>query len=168
MAEYEECIMRLKAAIETKVKTLKVYGDSSLVVYKLRGEWETKGSKLVQYRNLALELLKEFKDVTFRYLPREENQMADVLATLDAMFKANKKTNMMSIRMQVYETPVHCYLLEEEMDGHTWYHDILQYMRYQTYPPSASEIEKKTIRRIETGYFLDREILYRRAVTKFC
>ncbi|XP_039062707.1 uncharacterized protein LOC120207270 [Hibiscus syriacus] len=42
IAEYEACIMGLKATIERKVKTLKVYMDSSLVVYQLRVEWETK------------------------------------------------------------------------------------------------------------------------------
>ncbi|XP_039043332.1 uncharacterized protein LOC120182419 [Hibiscus syriacus] len=38
MAEYEECVMGLKASIEREVKMLKVYGDSLLVVYQLRGE----------------------------------------------------------------------------------------------------------------------------------
>ncbi|XP_039039244.1 uncharacterized protein LOC120177068 [Hibiscus syriacus] len=123
--------------------------------------------KLVEYRNLILELLKEFEDVIFRYLPREDNQMEDALATLAAMFKANKRTYMIPITIQVYETPTYCYHLEEEIDYHPWYHDILQYMRYQTYPPGASEIDKKTIRRMKTRYFLDGEILYRRAVTKF-
>ncbi|XP_039022787.1 uncharacterized protein LOC120155295 [Hibiscus syriacus] len=82
MAEYEACVMGLKAAIERKIKFLKIYGDSSLVVYQLRGEWETKDPKLLEYRNFTLELLKEFERVTFDYLPREENQMADALATL--------------------------------------------------------------------------------------
>ncbi|XP_039032138.1 uncharacterized protein LOC120167086 [Hibiscus syriacus] len=162
MAEYEACIMGLKAAIERKVKALKVYRDSSLVVYQLKGEWETKDSKLVEYRNLVLELLNEFEDVKFKYLPREDNQMADALATLVAMFKANKRIDMMPIMMQVYETPAHCYHIEEEIDGHPWYCDILQYMRYQTYPPNAFEVDKRTIRRMAVRYFIDGEILYRR------
>ncbi|XP_039063418.1 uncharacterized protein LOC120208142 [Hibiscus syriacus] len=83
------------------IKMLKVYGDSSLVMYQLRGEWDTKEPKLIGYQNLVLELLKEFEDVTFKYLPRENNQMDDALATLAAMFKANKNTDMMPIRMQV-------------------------------------------------------------------
>ncbi|XP_039058489.1 uncharacterized protein LOC120202073 [Hibiscus syriacus] len=50
MAEDEACIMGIKVAIERMIKTLKIYRDSSLVVYQLRGEWETKDSKLVEYR----------------------------------------------------------------------------------------------------------------------
>ncbi|KAE8662571.1 No pollen germination related 2 [Hibiscus syriacus] len=126
MAEYEACVMGLKAAIERKIKCLKIYGDSSLVVYQLRGEWETKDPKLLEYRNFTLELVKEFEKVTFNYLPREENQMADALATLAAMFQATKKVDMMPIKMQVYEIPAHCYSVEEEVDGKPWYHDILE------------------------------------------
>ncbi|KAE8725121.1 Cullin-associated and neddylation dissociated [Hibiscus syriacus] len=163
MAEYEACVMGLKAAIERKIKFLKIYGDSLLVVYQLRGEWETKDPKLLEYRNFTLELVKEFEKVTFNYLPREENQMADALATLAAMFQATKKVDMMPIKMQVYEIPAHCYSLEEEVDGKPWYHDILQYIKNQSYPPNASEIDKRTLRRMAAGYFLDGEIMYRRS-----
>ncbi|XP_039029195.1 LOW QUALITY PROTEIN: uncharacterized protein LOC120163293 [Hibiscus syriacus] len=163
MAEYEACVMGLKAAIERKIKFLKIYGDSSLVVYQLRGEWETKDPKLLEYRNFTLELVKEFERVTFNYLPREENQMADALATLAAMFQANKKVDMMPIKMQVYEIPAHCYSVEEEVDGKPWYHDILQYIKNQSYPPNASEIDKRTLRRMAAGYFLDGDIMYRRS-----
>ncbi|XP_039054461.1 uncharacterized protein LOC120196812, partial [Hibiscus syriacus] len=163
MAEYEACVMGLKAAIERKVKCLKIYGDSSLVVYQLRGEWETKDPKLLEYRNFILELVKEFEKVTFNYLPREENQMADALATLAAMFQATKKVDMMPIKMQVYEIPAHCYSVEEEVDGKPWYYDILQYIKNQSYPPNASEIDKRTLRRMVAGYFLDGEIIYRRS-----
>ncbi|XP_039015884.1 uncharacterized protein LOC120146364 [Hibiscus syriacus] len=71
MAEYKACIMGSKEAIERKVKTLKVYGYSSLKVSQLRVEWEMKDLKLVEYRNLVLELLKEFEDVKFRYPPEK-------------------------------------------------------------------------------------------------
>ena len=36
VAEYEACIMGLQAAIVKKVKNLKVYGDSALIIYQLR------------------------------------------------------------------------------------------------------------------------------------
>ncbi|KAK5837124.1 hypothetical protein PVK06_012934 [Gossypium arboreum] len=38
MAEYEACIMGIRAAIECKIKALEVYGDSALVIYQLKGE----------------------------------------------------------------------------------------------------------------------------------
>ncbi|XP_052483059.1 uncharacterized protein LOC128036189 [Gossypium raimondii] len=90
MAEYEACIMGIRTAIERKIKVLEVYGDSALVIYQLKGEWETRDPMLIEYRMLVLELIKEFDDITFCYLPRDENQMADVLATLAFMVKMNK------------------------------------------------------------------------------
>ncbi|KAG8490478.1 hypothetical protein CXB51_013617 [Gossypium anomalum] len=79
MAEYEAFIMGLQAAIERGIKTLEVYEDSALVIYQLRGEWETRDPKLINYRMVVLGLLREFDDITFNYLPRDENQMADAL-----------------------------------------------------------------------------------------
>ncbi|KAG8480313.1 hypothetical protein CXB51_024726 [Gossypium anomalum] len=91
MAKYEACIMGIRAAIERKIKTLEVYGDSALVIYQLKGEWETRDPKLINNRNLVLELIEEFDDIVFCYLHREENQMADALATLASMIKVNKQ-----------------------------------------------------------------------------
>ncbi|XP_016706903.1 uncharacterized protein [Gossypium hirsutum] len=73
MAEYEACIMGIRAAIERKIKTLEVYGDFALVIYQLKGEWETRDLKLISYQKLVLELMEEFDDITFCYLPRDEN-----------------------------------------------------------------------------------------------
>ncbi|KAK5775291.1 hypothetical protein PVK06_043164 [Gossypium arboreum] len=73
MAEYEACIMGLRAAIERGIRILKVYGDSALVIYQLKGEWETRDSKLINYRKVVLGLLEEFNDITFNYIPRDEN-----------------------------------------------------------------------------------------------
>ena len=89
VAEYEACMLGLQAAIEKKIKSLKVYGDSVLVICQLNGEWETKDSKLVPYQEFIKKLIKQFKNITFKHLPREENYLADALATLATMFKVN-------------------------------------------------------------------------------
>ncbi|KAA3483321.1 Integrase, catalytic core [Gossypium australe] len=38
MADYEACIMGIRAAIERRIKVLEVYGDSILEIYQLKGE----------------------------------------------------------------------------------------------------------------------------------
>ncbi|KAK5820336.1 hypothetical protein PVK06_025383 [Gossypium arboreum] len=149
MAEYETCIMGLQAAIERGIKTLKVYGDSALVIYQLRGEWETRDPKLINYRKVVLGLLEEFEDITFNYLARDENQMADALATLASMIKANKEEEMRLIQMSVYEAPAHCCnIKKEEKDDNPWYQDILRYVRDRKYPEQADENDKRTLRRL--------------------
>ncbi|XP_012468983.2 uncharacterized protein LOC105787083 [Gossypium raimondii] len=105
IAEYEACIMGIRAAIEREIKVLEVYGDSALVIYQLKGEWETRDPKLISYRKLVLGLIEEFDDITFCYLSREENQMADALATLASMIKVNRQEDMKPIQMSIYETP---------------------------------------------------------------
>ncbi|KAG8493230.1 hypothetical protein CXB51_010553 [Gossypium anomalum] len=164
MAEYEACIMGIRAAIERKIKTLEVYGDSALVIYQLKGEWETRDPKLINYRNLVLELIEEFDDIIFYYLLREENQMADALATLASMIKVNKQEDVKPIQMSTYEAPAHCCNLEEEAenDDHPWYHDILRYVNSREYPTQATENDKRTLRRLANDYVLDGEILYKR------
>ena len=86
VAEYEACIMGLQAAIAKKVKKLKVYEDSALVIYQLRGDWLTRDSRMIFYHKLAMEMTDKFKVINFEYLSHEKNQMVDALATLVAMF----------------------------------------------------------------------------------
>ena len=39
VAEYEACVLGLQAAIKKRIKSLKVYDDSTLVICQLNGEW---------------------------------------------------------------------------------------------------------------------------------
>ena len=87
MAEYEACALGIQAAIDFNIKLLKVYGDSALVIHQLRGEWETRDHKLIPYHTYIKKLAEFFDEVSFHHVPREENQMADALATLASMFQ---------------------------------------------------------------------------------
>ncbi|XP_040945835.1 uncharacterized protein [Gossypium hirsutum] len=88
----------------------------SLLIYQIRGDWEVRDSKLVKYYDLVAELVKEFKEVTFNSFPREENQLADALATLASMFKVNRGTEIMLLQMSIYEVFAHCFSIEEQSD----------------------------------------------------
>ncbi|RDX74081.1 Retrovirus-related Pol polyprotein, partial [Mucuna pruriens] len=94
MAEYEACTMGLLMALDHQVKKLRVFGDSALVIYQLRGEWETRDIKLIPYHDYVKEMIEAFDAITFHHVPREENQMADALATLSAMVRVNEGREM--------------------------------------------------------------------------
>ncbi|XP_012442093.1 uncharacterized protein LOC105767126 [Gossypium raimondii] len=96
------------------------------------------------------------------YEIRGENQLADALATLALMFKANRETEIMRIQTSIYETPAHCFSIEEESDGRPWFYIILEYIKNQRYPEQANENDKRTIRRMAIGFVLDGDILYKR------
>ena len=108
VAEYEACVLGLQAAIEKKIKSLKVYGESALVICQLNGEWETRDSKLVPYREFIKKLIEQFEDITFKHLPCEENYLADALATLATMFKVNANAKTQLVNLEVRELQAHC------------------------------------------------------------
>ncbi|XP_028193273.1 uncharacterized protein LOC114378881 [Glycine soja] len=85
-AKYEACALGIRVVIDFRFKLLKVYGDSTLVIHQLKGEWETRDHKLVPYQAYIRKLTELFDDISFHHIPREENQMADALATLSSMF----------------------------------------------------------------------------------
>ncbi|WRX23660.1 Reverse transcriptase domain - like 10 [Theobroma cacao] len=131
--EYEACVMGLQAAIERKIRILKVFGDSALVIYQLRGEWETRDSKLIRYPTLA------------------------------AMFKVGTDVKIQHIMINLRECLAHYSSVEEEVDRKPWYHDIVHYLKFQQYPEQSSKNDKKTIKRLAMNFFLDGDILYRRS-----
>ena len=59
-AEYEACALGIRAAIDFRVKLLKVYGNLTLVIHQLKGEWETKDNKLVPYQAYIRKLMELF------------------------------------------------------------------------------------------------------------
>ncbi|XP_050918707.1 uncharacterized protein LOC127136156 [Lathyrus oleraceus] len=85
MVEYEACIMGLREAIYLRIKILDVYGDSTLVINQIKGEWETRQPGLIPYKDYARRLSTFFNEIEFHHIPREENKMADALATLSSM-----------------------------------------------------------------------------------
>ena len=60
MAEYEACIMGIKDDIDLSIKFLSVYGDSSLVISQIKGEWDTKHPNLIPYKEHVLTLILYF------------------------------------------------------------------------------------------------------------
>ncbi|XP_040967969.1 uncharacterized protein [Gossypium hirsutum] len=142
------------SSIDHKIKVLEVYGDSVLVIYQLKRAWEKRDPKLISYRKLVLELIEQFDDINFFYLPRDENQMADALATLASMIRINEK-DMKPIQSICEFLAHYCNIdEEEERDDHPWYHDILKYVKNHEYPEQVTENDKRTLKRLANDYVL--------------
>ncbi|RDY09905.1 hypothetical protein CR513_05654, partial [Mucuna pruriens] len=148
MAKYEACAMGITMAIEHKISKLKVFGDSVL---------------LVPYHAHTMTLIEHFDEISFHYVPWDENQMVDALATLSAMLQANQNKEMtIHVRQQTWMA--HCEQSEEaKIDGKPWYHDIREYLKNGAYPPEANENDKRMLRRLATSFFLSGVILYKRS-----
>ncbi|XP_020209060.1 uncharacterized protein LOC109793995 [Cajanus cajan] len=168
MAEYEACILGLQAALDNKVTKLEVYDDSTLVIYQLRDEWETKDYKLIPYQAYVQDLMSQFESINFEHTPREGNQLADALATLSSMFAIKEGGEILVIRIKRHETQAHCCTLEEKEDAHSWYFDINKYIKEGKYPVGASDNDKKIIRRRLSDSYYMRTSCTRRILIPSC
>ncbi|XP_047179054.1 uncharacterized protein LOC124845905 [Vigna umbellata] len=129
IAEYEACAMGIRAAIESKVKILDVYGDLALVIHQLKGEWETRDAKLIPYQAYVRRLMEYFDAITFNHIPREDNQLANTLATLSSMFEVDQDAELPMTEMKSHVEPAYCHFIEDEVDGKPWYFDIKHYLK---------------------------------------
>ena len=109
-----------------------------------------------------MEMVNHFEVISFEYLLREENQMADALAILATMFQVNSKDKIQLIRMRIKEEPAHCLHIEEEVDGKRWYYDILLFVKNRQYLDHASENDKRILKRLTMGFLQDAEVLYKK------
>ncbi|XP_057984545.1 uncharacterized protein LOC131169344 [Hevea brasiliensis] len=73
VAVYEACMSGLQVAIEIKIRKLEVYGDSALIIYQVKKEWQIREPTLILYQKYLLELIKEFKEISFTHLSRDKN-----------------------------------------------------------------------------------------------
>jgi len=60
--------------------TVVLLGDSQLVVRQMQGEYEVRSERLRPYHTLLVQLVGEFVEVRFNWVPREENSRADALS----------------------------------------------------------------------------------------
>ncbi|PKI56400.1 hypothetical protein CRG98_023203 [Punica granatum] len=162
VAEYEACILGLQAAIDFKVKELKVFGDSMLIIFQTLGQWKTKDTKLVPYHEYLERLTENFEDISFTYTPCVKNQFADVLATLASMVSITRENLIEPLEIEIAKGPTHCNAIEAT-EAKPWYEDMMNFLRTGQYPPFADRHDRKTLRHLAIHYFLSGEILYRRS-----
>ena len=77
IAEYEALIQGLKKAIEFKVKNLKVYGDSEIIVKQVRNTIHYLSPHLKGYQNEVWDLLMNFDAFNIVSIPRLKNAAPD-------------------------------------------------------------------------------------------
>lgn len=83
VAEYKAVVLLLNELKYKKKKVIRIFGDSQLVINQLNCAWGIKGGRYVEDANLALQLLRELRKnniVTLKWIPREQNAIADKLS----------------------------------------------------------------------------------------
>jgi len=76
-AEYQALRLGVERAKEIGIQTLSVFMDSQLVVNQINGSYKVKNPDLAPVHQEVIALSKLFKEITFTYIPRELNKLAD-------------------------------------------------------------------------------------------
>ena len=79
-AEYQAILKGIKLLREISANMVEIFGDSMLVINQLTGEYECKSDILRIYHEECLQLLKEFKIVKLKHIPKCHNEEANRLA----------------------------------------------------------------------------------------
>ena len=112
------------------------------MISQVKWEWDTKHPNLIPYKDLVLTLIPYFEEITFEHFLREENQLADALATMSSMFKVRWENEAPMIMIEIFNEPSNCNELDTDEEK-PWYHEVRRYIEEQEYPEGASINDKK-------------------------
>ena len=119
--------------------------------------------KLRPYHAYLELLVGRFDDLSYTHLPRAQNQFADALATLASMIDIPEGVVVRPLLVETRSVPAYCCLIDESRydDGMPWYHDIYQFLRYDTYLEAVTAKDKRSLRQLATRFVIHGETLYR-------
>lgn len=82
-AEYTALAEALKKLKELRIEgDILVRSDSQLLVGQMSQSWQVKGGVYIEKLKEAKDLLREFGSVRFEWVPREQNEEADLLSRI--------------------------------------------------------------------------------------
>jgi len=81
-AEYNSLIIGLENCLEKGINEIWVCMDSQLVIKQCKKEWQVKDPGLKPLNLRVMNLINKFKSVSFYWVPRDENKLADQLSKL--------------------------------------------------------------------------------------
>ncbi len=79
-AEYAALVFALERILKHRPQEVNFYLDSEVVVNQMQGVFGVHSRALKVWHVRACELARRIRKVTFTYIPRERNRLADALA----------------------------------------------------------------------------------------
>ena len=119
--------------------------------------------KLRPYHAYLDLLVGRFDDLRYTHLSRVHNRFADALATLASLIDIPVDTIICLLLIESRFVSVYCCLIDEAKldDGLSWYHDIYQCLRFDTYLEVATTKDKRALRQLAFWFVICGETLYR-------
>ncbi|KAG9453633.1 hypothetical protein H6P81_006537 [Aristolochia fimbriata] len=176
-AEYQAILLGLGMAVEMQIPQLHIYGDSTLVIKQLTGEFEVKKPELEPFWRQAGELLAQIPEASLHFVPRSENGPADALAGIAASLAQFDQlpSEIPICERWVIPPPTEDGTEEEQTEKieesfpisasqnevRDWREPIANFLRHGTLPVDLRE--RVQIRRAAPKYVFIHDILYRRS-----
>jgi ribonuclease HI len=91
-AEYEALLCGVEMIVETGAKSVKIFGDSKLVVQQVSGESQCLDGVLNEYKEKCLEILNGLDQFSITHIPLEDNSKANMLAQQALGYKVKRGT----------------------------------------------------------------------------
>ena len=119
-----------------------------LVIKQASKKWEVREDRLRLYVNYLMTISLPFIHCEFVHLPREENQMADALATLASVWECKESTMVKPLILVKSRTP--CYeevrVMSVQAVEKPWFHDLQQYLEMGQFPEDTEKNERILLR----------------------
>ncbi|XP_061361592.1 uncharacterized protein LOC133305392 [Gastrolobium bilobum] len=135
-AEYEAFIAGIVQAKEHGARKIKIMSDSQLVTSQVEGKYQAKGPLMMKYLHKVKELLAEFDEVVIQYIPRNENNRADILSKLAS---SKGSGNHRTVVQQSILEPTCIMVITETED---WRRPIVAYLEKGILPDETQEARK--------------------------
>ncbi|XP_075521096.1 uncharacterized protein LOC142554295 [Primulina tabacum] len=124
-AEYEAVLAGLRAAINVGATWVLIFSDSQLVAQQMKGMYDVKDEKLIEYAREVNRIREKFTEITFEQIPRKENEKADTLAKMAGTMGSWKNRDVV---FQIELTP-HTSSPAVEQEEEDWRTDIIDYLK---------------------------------------
>ena len=68
-----------------------------------------------------------------------------------------------TLTIEARSSPAYCYQIGEESGDKPWYFDIVNFLEKQEYPLNANIVERRTLQKLASQFFLSSNVLYRKS-----
>lgn len=107
MVEYEALILCMKATILLKVKKIKIFSDSQLIIKQVSHIYNTKDPKLQPHKEMVKGILMYFSYYQIDNIPWDNNRYVDVMTSVSSLSPINIEDEQTIITIKNIGRPSH-------------------------------------------------------------
>ncbi|XP_075499932.1 uncharacterized protein LOC142538504 [Primulina tabacum] len=151
----EAVLARLRAVRNVGATQILIFSDSQLVAQQMKGMYDVKDEKLIEYAQEVDRVREKFTQITFEQILRKENEKADTLAKMAGTMGIWKTRDVVFL---VELTPLTSSPAVEQ-EGEDWRTGIINYLKEGKLPDNPREARK--LKTKCSRYVMVGEVLYR-------